>query len=626
MEKESSHTKPPLHGIAEGMAEQLYLATLEREPDNFDALYRLSLLFARGGKLAAAVNLLLRAIELKPAVADAHFSLGNFFQALYRHEEALESYDRALAIRPESPEVLNNRGVVLQVLGRHVAAISSFNQALRFRAHYVDALANRGATLQMSGRYLQAISTFDEVLTLDAERKYILGWAFHSRSFICDWRERDSIERLITEGVRARKLVSPPLPYLAMSMNPADQLACAGSFVQDRFPPARLPLWQGERYRHDRIRIAYLSADFRDHAVAFLTAGLFERHDQSKFESIAISFGPDTGSALRPRLMTAFEQFIDVRSKSEEKVALLLRESEVDIAVDLMGFTTGSRTGIFARRPAPIQINYLGYPGTMGAEYIDYIIADEHVIPRNQQMHYSEKVVYLPECYQVNDSKRVIAQHMPTRTGVGLPDQGFVFCCFNNSYKLTPQIFDVWMRLLKAMEGSVLWLVRSSATTVRNLRREARARGVTPDRLIFAARIKPPDYLARYRLADLFLDTLPFNAGATASDALWAGLPVVTCAGQPFAARMAGSLLRAIGLPELVTDTLDEYEALALKLAADPAWLGEIKEKLARNRLTMPLFDTDRFRRHIESAYRTMWETYQRGEAPRSFTVQPVDT
>jgi len=324
--------------------------------------------------------------------------------------------------------------------------------------------------------------------------------------------------------------------------------------------------------------------------------------------------------------MASFERFIDVTRNSDFEIAKIIRDLEIDIAVDLMGFTGGARTDIFAYRPAPVQVNYLGFPGTMGADYIDYILADRFVIPEPLQRYYAEKVVYLPDTFQANDATRTIAESTRSRTEFGLPERGLVFCSFNDTYKITPAIFDIWMRLLCAVEGSVLWLLGNSESVVANLRSEARVRGVAPERLIFGAKLPYPEHLARYRLADLFLDTLPFNAGTTASDALWAGLPLLTCAGQAFAARMAGSLLGAVGLPELITHSLAEYEALASALATKPDVLRELREKLARNRLSTPLFDTDRFRRHIEAAYRTMWETSQSGMAPRSFAVEAVQT
>jgi predicted O-linked N-acetylglucosamine transferase (SPINDLY family) len=348
---------------------------------------------------------------------------------------------------------------------------------------------------------------------------------------------------------------------------------------------------------------------------------MLECHDKSRFDVTAISFGPDDNSEMRQRLKASFEHFIDGKTFSDEQIANLVRSSEVDILVDLMGFTTDSRTGIFARRPASIQINYLGFIGTMGAEYIDYIIADQIVVPENQREFYSEKIVYLPNSFQPNDRERRIADKIFTRAEAGLPQEGFVFCCFNNSYKITPDVFDIWMRILKQVDGSVLWLVGGSPTMERNLRSEAAARGVDAGRLVFAQRLPSPEYQARLRLADLFLDTLPYNAGTTASDALWAELPILTRIGDTFVARMAASLLTAIDLPELITTTLEAYEQMAIDLATHPEKFAVIKRKLAENRLTTPLFNTKFFTKHIEAAYTAMYERHQAGLAPDHIVV-----
>jgi predicted O-linked N-acetylglucosamine transferase (SPINDLY family) len=324
---------------------------------------------------------------------------------------------------------------------------------------------------------------------------------------------------------------------------------------------------------------------------------------------------------MRKRLVAAFDEFHDVRRNNDKEVAKLLNDRQVDIAVDLAGYTQDSRPGILAHRPAPIQVNYLGFPATMGADFIDYIIADAMVLPVEHQPYYTEKVVYLPDCYQVNDTKRKIAERTPTRKEMGLPEQAFVFCSFNNNWKITPDVFDIWMRLLHQIEGSVLWLLGTNEGAVRNLRKEAQRRGIDPLRLVFARWLPPAEHLARHRLADLFLDTLPYNAHTTASDALWVGLPVLTCRGEAFAGRVAASLLQAVGTPELIASNLEDYQTLALKLARDPALLAEIRAKLVGNRNTHSLFNTERFARHIEAAYMTMWETWQRGEAPKSFSV-----
>jgi protein O-GlcNAc transferase len=332
----------------------------------------------------------------------------------------------------------------------------------------------------------------------------------------------------------------------------------------------------------------------------------------------------DDESEIRQRIVSAFDQFYDVRTKSDEEVAKLLHELRVDIAIDLQGYTQDSRPGVLAYRPAPIQANYLGFPGTMGAEFLDYVIADRMVVPFEQQPFYTEKIVHLPDCYQVNDSKKNIAERTPTRQETGLPEKGFVFCCFNNNWKITPDVFSIWMRLLHAIEGSVLWLLGDNKNAEQNLRKQAQARGIDPSRLVFAGLLPLDEHLARHRQADLFLDTLPYNAHTTASDALWTGLPLVTRLGESFAGRVAASLLNAIGLPELVTYSIEDYEALALRLAKDSSLLEEYRNRLAANRLAHPLFDTDRFRRHIEAAYTTMWETWQRGEAPKSFSVERI--
>jgi predicted O-linked N-acetylglucosamine transferase (SPINDLY family) len=328
---------------------------------------------------------------------------------------------------------------------------------------------------------------------------------------------------------------------------------------------------------------------------------------------------------MRTRLRKGFDRFLDVREESDRETALLLRELETDIAVDLKGFTTACRTEILAYRPAPIQVSYLGYPGTMGADFIDYILADRFVIPEQQHAFYSEKIVYLPDSYQPNDTQRRIGERTPTRAEAGLPEAGFVFCSFNSNHKITPAVFEIWMRLLHRVEGSVLWLLENNAAATSNLRREAAARGIAAERLVFAPRVNVDDHLARHRLAELFLDTLPYNAHTTASDALWAGLPVLTCAGTTFPGRVAGSLLRAVALPELVTDSLPEYEALALRLATDGERLAALRARLTENRATCPLSDTPRFRRHIEAAYDTMWKRYEAGEPPASFAVEAIE-
>ncbi len=411
--------------------------------------------------------------------------------ALKRYEEALASYDRTLAIKPDFAEALNNRGGVLRALERHEEALASYDQALALDPRHLDALHNRGAALALAGRHEEAARDLERALGLDAGLSAARGALLHSRMHCCDWRTLVDESTQVVAAVQAGKMGSTPFAFLGISDSAEDQRRCSQTWVREQCPVSPTPLWSGVRYRHGRIRVAYVSTDFRDHAVAHLMAGLFERHDRGQFHTIAVSLGPATADAMRSRLQGAFEQFVDVRQQNDRQVAVRLREMEIDIAIDLNGFTTGCRPGILALRPAPIQVNYLGYPGTMGAEYIDYLLADRVVVPPAHLAHYTENVVYLPDSYLVNDSTRRIAERTPTRAEAGLPERGFVFCSFNNSYKITPEVFAVWMRLLRQVEGSVLWLREGNAAALRNLRREAAARGVAPERLVFAPKIRP---------------------------------------------------------------------------------------------------------------------------------------
>ncbi|HEV3138599.1 MAG TPA: hypothetical protein VGZ26_11860, partial [Pirellulales bacterium] len=383
----------------------------------------------------------------------------------------------------------------------------------------------------------------------------------------------------------------------------------------------RGPAWGRTRDRNSKITVGYVSADFHSHATAQLTAELFEKHDRGHFSIIGYSFGPNDSSPMRRRLVNAFDRFVDLKNTAYQEAAELIAADGVQIAVDLKGQTMDSRQEIFSFRPAPIQVSYLGYPSTMGAPFIDYILVDDFVVPSDQQPFYTEKLVHLPGCYQVNDSQREIASHTPSRAECGLPEQGFVFCCFNNNYKITPAVFGVWMKLLQAVPGSVLWLLEGNRFAPANLRREALARGVAAERLVFAPRLPLAEHLARHRVADLFVDTIPYNAHTTASEALWAGCPLLTIAGETFASRVAGSLLRAVGLPELITTCLDEYEQLALRLATDPKQLADLRARLQTNKSTSALFDGGQFARNLEKAYVAMLEIYASGEKPRAFRV-----
>ena len=439
---------------------------------------------------------------------------------------------------------------------------------------------------------------------------FLYGQRLHVKMQICDWCGIETEFALLAEKIQAGEKISPPFELLGISGSAQLQRKAAEVWIANKFPAMNV-LPKISRYpEHGKIRVGYFSADFRCHPVAFLTAELFEKHDRSIFEITAFAFGSDRKDEMRSRLELAFDHFVDVRNLSDKEVAQLSRNMEIDIAVDLGGHTINSRPGIFAMRAAPLQVSYIGYLGTMGADYMDYLIADPVIVPEQAQQHYVEKIVYLPS-YQANDSKRRIADTIFTREQLGLPEKGFVFCSFNNSFKITPESFSSWMRILNAVENSVLLLLADNESVERNLKNAAVLRDVAADRLIFGKRMSLPDYLARYRTADLFLDTRPYNAGTTASDALWAGLPVLTCMGEAFASRVAASLLTAIGLPELITTTQQQYEALAIELATHSIKLAAIKEKLAQNRLTTPLFDIQLFTDNIENAYIQMYQRYR---------------
>ena len=571
-----------------------------------------------------------KALGLHPHFAGAWHGRGNALNALKRYHEALIACDKALALAPDLTEAWLGRGFALVELRRHHEALRAFDRVAASMPNLLEVWLGRGSAYVQLKQLDKALSAYDRALAIKPDLERTRGGRLHIKLQLSDWTKVNAEISDIIASVRAHETPIAPFEFLAISSSPADQLSCAKKEdLADRhsFPAA----WRGQTYAHDRIRIGYFSADLRNHAVGHLAVGLLEAHDQSRFETIAFSFGPDDNSAMRRRIKSAVEHFIDVENVSDADLTALICRREIDILIDLTGFTTHSRSNVLARRVAPIQVNFLGYSGTMGADCIDYIIGDRTIIPEDHFRFYSERVVWLPDTYQSNayrlsDNKPSVSERLPTRAECNLPERAFVFCCFNNTYKITPKIFDVWMRLLRAVPDSVLWLSKPHPTAEANLGKEAELRGVSRGRIIFAPKLdEMSDHLARQRHADLFLDTLPYNAHTTASDALWAGLPVLTCLGETFAGRVAASLLKAVGLSELITTSLTEYEDLALKLAREPSLLASIKAKLARNRDTYPLFDTARFARHIEAAYTTMWQRYQQGEPPRAIAVEPID-
>jgi protein O-GlcNAc transferase len=565
-----------------------------------------------------------QALTIIPNYAGALNNRAATLHRLRRHDAALAACDRTLAIDPNHREAWSNRGLNLVELRRFDEALASFERALALDPGSAEALNSRGAVLDRLGRHEEAIASYEQVLARNPDNPHAFAGAADCALTICDWERTVRYAAELPGRIARQTSIMAPFRLLAYSADPALQRAGAELAVRQALPAEAQPMHRDTRRESGALRIGYLSAQFLAHAGASLIAELIERHDRARFAVIGLSLSPDDGSALRRRLAASFDEFHGLERLSDLRAAELIRDLDIDILVDLTGHSRDARLGIPAHRPAPLQVSWLGHAGTMGARFIDYVIGDPVVAPLSEAENFTEKIAQLPDCYLVTDTTRVIPSASLDRRAAGLPQSGFVFCCFNNNYKITAPVFERWMRLLGQVEGSVLWLLRDNAVAERNLRREAAARGTDPARLIFAKRVSPAEHLARHRLADLFLDTLPFNAHVTASDALWAGLPVLTCPGETFASRVAASSLRAAGLGELIVANLDEYEHLALSLAQSPDALSRLRQKLHDNRASCPLFDTQRFRRHLESAYQTMWEIARRGEPPRSFAVAPI--
>lgn len=543
-----------------------------------------------------------RVLKLKPGYADAHYNRAMVLASLNRLEDAITSHDVALQLKPDYAAAYNDRGNAQLRLGRLDDALASYEKAVLLKPDYAEAYYNRGTALAELKQTAEAIASLDRAVRLNPGNGAARVQKAYHQARICDWSARTSDAAPLMAGGEAVQ----PFLMLGMDDDPANQLERARKWAQENYPVVpKLPPRGGAR--PERLRIGYFSADFQDHPVMYLMARLLELHDRRRFEIHLFSFGADSQDALRQRARQAADHFHDIRALGDGQIVELSRSLGIDIAIDLMGYTKGSRTEAFARRVAPIQVNYLGYPNTMGAPFMDFIIADKWVVPEGDERFCAETVMRLPNAFMVTDNMRALAEDRFSRADFGLPESGFVFCCFNNNYKISPAEFDVWMRLLGRTPGSVLWLSKDNALAADNLVREAQARGIDGSRIVFSQRMPShADYLARYRCADLFLDTFNYNAHATTTDALWAGLPLLTRPGRSFPARVAGSLLHAIGMPELVAGTLEAYEQLALVLATDPGRMAAAKAKLAANRLTTPLFDSEGFARDIEAAYDEM--------------------
>lgn len=574
------------------------------------------------------------ALTIRPEYADALQCLGNVIRETGDTEQALACYQRALELEPESADLHNNIAVALRDRGMNAEAIALYQRARALSPNSAEIQRNLANSMSDVGELLEAIECYRRSLELNPHCQAALGQLVHQLQHLCQWDELPGLVARAVQGVMSDTPVSndtPMAPFafltLPVATSSQQQHRCAARWAYYSSKAAvridHVPRGTAAASANDpRIRVGYLSADFRSHPVAELIVELFERHDRQRFSIRGYSYGPDDGSAMRQRIAAAFESFVDLRHVSFADSARRIADDGIDILVDLTGYTQHARTQILACRPAPIQVNYLGYPGTLGTNFVDYILVDDFIVPPDRQPWYGEKLVHLPGCYQINDSQRVIADQVPTRGEYGLPDEGFVFCSFNNNYKITAEMFDVWMELLRAIPSSVLWLLEGNRLAPANLQREAERRGVAANRLVFAPRRPLPDHLARHQLVDLFLDTFPVNAHTTASDALWAGCPVLTLAGETFVSRVAGSLLKSIGLPELITTDVSDYRDRALHFARHPAELAELRQRLQFNRQTSPVFDIQRSTRAIEQAYETMQSLRRAGKSPQSFAVE----
>ncbi len=612
--------------IEEGIAEIQRVIALE--PDNVKAHMNLGNMRQEQNKVPEAIAAFRQAITVNPKHAPAYNNLGKALRIQKQAEAATEAFQKAIDLNPKYALAYNNLGGILTEQGKSEEAIAALKRAVTLEPTNAQTLHHLALAMAAAGDLATAIAAQEQALKLMPDHWKALSHLISLRQSICQWSGlKDLTDRLI-QGVEEGIAQTSPFFFQLIETSSRQQQQCARLYAKDAFQheiALRKTLgFDARRVTKSKITIGYISADFREHAAASLIAELFEHHDRDRFRVLGYSIGPDDQSDMRQRLVRTFDQFVDLREMPCEQAARKIYEDEVDILVDLTGLTQFSRTDILALRPAPIQINYLGSGSTLGADFMDYMIVDQFIVQPEQEPFYDEKLVYLPDCFLVNDSKQLISPETPSRSQCGLPEDAFVFCCFNNNFKITPEILDVWANLLSAVDSSVLWLYKSSRFVSKNLKQEAEARGIDPDRLIFAPFVPRPEHMTRYRIADLFLDTPVVSAGATASDALLVGCPLITCAGNTLQSRVAGSMLHAVGLGELVTTSLADYEALALHLAQKPSKLKAIRKRLAENLPAAPLFDCARSTRHVEQAYELMWRRHLEGLARESFIVSPA--
>ena len=609
--------------IMQGNYESAYsnfYEALAISPDDISALVNCASALHELKRFSEAIYYFDIALSVGSDYAQVWCNKGNTLRALKRYEEAIAHYDKAISLKPDDCDAWSNKGKTMHELKRYEEAIAHHDKALSLKSDYHEAWVNKGATMNSLKKHSESAKCYQKALEFNVEDSYLLGQAHHQMMLGCDWADYEKNINEIFHLTNEGRKVGEPFGFQGIASSEELLKKCAEIYSNDKFPQLG-NLSQFTQYKHHKIRIGYLCGEFRNQATSVLMTRVWELHDESKFEIFAFDNGWDDGSEYRQRISGAFSNIFDISRLSDLDAAKLIQRNEIDILINLNGFFGFARQDVFCYKPAPIQVNYLGFPGTMGIKYMDYIIADKVVIPEESKIHYVEKLVYLPNSYQANDNMRKISDRKFSKAEFGLPEDAFVFACFNNNYKITPTIFDSWMRILSLVEGSVLWLLADNPMAKDNIIKEAFARGIDSCRLVFAERLPISEHLARHDLANLFLDTLPYNAHTTCSDALWAGLPVLTLMGHTFPGRVSSSLLGALGLSELVTHTQVEYEALAIELAANPKKLGDIKLKLTKNRLITPLFDTPLFTKNLEAAYIKMQERYHAGLEPEHISI-----
>ena len=605
-------------------AEQFLRKAAEFEKKNNFIFFNLAKSLSEQGRNLESIEWHKKALALSATHAEAWLNYGKSLYELKDINNAMKAYDRAIAIDKNLAEAYANKAACLQSTKLYEESIALHDYALALNPNLVESWSNRGDALNNLMRYGESLRSYQQAFKLEPNTDFLLGSLIHAQMKICDWTDLDDrLDRLRTE-VEAGYKCSNPLPILGLFDSPKLQYSAAETYAKTRYKLSNQKRTIVKFSRGKKIRLAYFSMDFREHAVAHLTADLYDLHDRNKFEVYAFSFGANTQDPIRKRLEQSFDKFIDVHGKSEIEIARISRELNIDIAIDLGGHTKDSLPQIFLERAAPIQINYLGYPGSWGDHCMDYFIGDKTTITDANNSYFSEKIVYMPEQFQVNPRSRAVSEQSREKAGLKIPENTIVYCCFNNNWKITPAIFKSWMRILHRVPNSVLWLYAENSLASRNLLINASKYGISNERLIFANRVPDTaDHLARYKLADLFLDTFPYGAHTTASDALWVGLPVLTLCGNSFASRVAASLLENVGLPELIALTPEQYEALAITLATNPEKLNEYRKRLLLNRATTPLFNTHRFTKHLESAYLAMYERLHAGLTPDHINIKP---